>query len=1029
MSSARRLLFRLLPLLALYLCAPLSAAGDGLRAVNVQLKWYHQFQFAGYYAAAAQGYYREAGLDVTLHEGHPERDPVAEVMAGRADFGIGASDLLLAHASGQPVVAVAVIFQHSPLILLAKRRPDVETVHDLIGKTLQIVPHEHELFAFIQALGLRPADFTLQPRNERLDDLLTERVAAVAAYSTDEPFELQQNKIDYLEITPRSAGIDFYGDSLFTSRSLAKRDPEMVSAFRDASLRGWAYALAHPEETVDLILQQYPSDKSRDHLLYEAQALQRLILPDLVELGYMNPGRWKHIADSYASLGMLPPDYDFGDFLFAPHPQVDLTVVYWIVAIGALVTLLGGGIILYIVRLNHRLRLSEQRYRVVYQNAPMAIVVSDAQHRITAWNRQAEKIFGWRANEVLGRDFFDFMVPKDEQPQVRSAVQQVIDSAPDSHSLNWNLTKSGTPILCEWMNAALCDSDGSLSGVVALAVDVTERSRLQEQLRTSEENYRALAETAPFPAVVTSLSDNTVLYINHRAETHFGIRREEAIGSHAPDYWVDPAQRAILLGLLRSQGQVSDFEAQLRDGHGNTFWVYLSAALTTFDGKPAAFVSFNDISERKRIEQALRDSERHYRLLAENAFDVIWTMDLQGRFTYVSPSVERLRGYSVEEVMQQTMEQALTPESAQRAAAGMRHILEAGEVLQHHWELEQPCKDGSTVWTDVMVSLMHDADGKPSGLLGITRDITAERHVREALNTRSVAIEAAAEAVIITDPEGHIEYVNPAFSQMTGYGADEVIGKKPSILKSGHQSPAFHRELWDTITAGKIWRGETINRRKDGSVYTEIMAIAPVRDSQGRITHYVAIKHDITKRKELEARLEHLAHFDVLTNLPNRPLFYDRLERAIASAHRSNESIGLLFIDLDGFKQINDTYGHNMGDRLLQEVAQRLLDSVRESDTVARMGGDEFTVILRNLATPGNAEDVAGKIIAALSDPFIINQQALHIGASIGISLYPLHADTLEGLVSYADLAMYGVKHRGKNNYAVYTPGAAAEPA
>jgi PAS domain S-box/diguanylate cyclase (GGDEF) domain len=1025
MSTVRRLLLWLLPLVVLSLSSPLQANPNGLQAVTLQLKWYHQFQFAGYYAALAQGYYREAGLDVTLRAGHPEHDPVADVVAGRADFGIGASELLLAHANGQPVVAIASVFQHSPLILLAKRRPDVESVHDLIGKTLQVVPHEHELYAFIQALGLRPADFSLQPRNDTLDDLIAERVAAVAAYSTDEPFALGQQGIDVLEITPRSAGIDFYGDSLFTSRRLAEQEPQMVEAFRDASLRGWAHALAHPEETVDLILQQYHSRKSREHLLYEARAMQRLILPDLVELGYMNPGRWRHIADSYANLGMLPRGYDFDGFLFEPNPQMDLTLLYWITGLGALITLLGGAVILHVARLNHRLRLSEQHYRVLYQNAPMAILVADERHRITAWNKQAEQIFGWRADEVLGRSFLDFMVPPSEHAQVQAAVRQAITDTPNSQSLNWNETRSGARLLCEWMNAALRDSDGRLSGVVSLAIDVTERNRLQEQLRVSAENYRTLTETAPFPVVVTSLADNTVLYINHRAETQFHIPRGEAIGRNAPDYWADPAQRRIMLELLHNQGQVTDFEAQLKDDHGNLFWVYLSAALTSFDGKPAALISFNDITERKHIERALRDSERHYRLLAENAFDVIWTMDLQGRFTYVSPAVERLRGYTVAEVMQQPIEQALTPDSARQAAEGMRHLLATGEILQRHWELEQPCKNGATIWTDVMVSIMHDTDGTPNGILGITRDITEQRRIREALNTRSVAIEAAAEAVIITDPEGCIEYVNPAFTQMTGYSTAEVIGKKPSILKSGHQFPAFYRELWDTITAGKIWRGETINRRKDGSVYTEIMAIAPVRDSQNRIAHYVAIKHDITKRKELEARLEHLAHFDVLTNLPNRPLFYDRLERAIASALRNSESIGLLFIDLDGFKQVNDTWGHDMGDRLLQEVAQRLLGSVRESDTVARMGGDEFTIILRSLATPGNAEVVARKIIGVLSEPFFINQQALRIGASIGISLYPLHADTLENLVHYADQAMYEVKRAGKNNHALYAPAVA----
>lgn len=1028
MTTTLRFLLRLLPLL-LCLSAAAQAERTALQPVTLQLKWYHQFQFAGYYAALEQGYYRDAGFDVTIREGHPERDPVADVVAGKADFGVGASELILAHAAGRPVVAVAVVFQHSPLILLAQRRPDVESVHDLIGKTLQIVPHEHELFAFIQALGLSPGDFTMEPRREHLHDMLEGRVAAVAAYSTDEPYELLQRKIDYLEITPRSAGIDFYGDSLFTSRRLAEESPERVKAFRDATLRGWAYALAQPEDVVDLIQRQYNRGKSRDHLLYEARAMQRLILPDLVELGYMNPWRWKHIADSYANLGMLPRDYDFAGFLFDPEPQVDLTLFYWSVGLGALVTLFGGAILLYIMRLNRRLRASEQRYRVVYQNAPMAILVADEQLRITAWNRQAERIFGWRAEEAIGCHFLTLMVPQGEQAQVQHAIQRAIDDDAGSDSRNWNLTRSGEHILCEWMNAALRDADGRLSGVVCLALDITERNRLQEQLLASEENYRSLTETAPFPVVVTSLTDNSVLYINSRAEQHFHLEKAEAIGRSAPNYWADPAQRMVMVDMLRRHGHVTDFEAQLTSDEGKSFWVMLSAALTTFDGKPAAFVSFNDITERKHIEQALRDSERHYRLLAENAFDVIWTMDLQGNFTYVSPSVERLRGYTVDEVMQQTADQALTPESAQRAAVGIRHVLETSEVLQHHWELEQPCKDGSTVWTDVMVSIMHDADGNPCGILGITRDITEQRRIREALTTRSVAIEAAAEAVVIAAPDGTIEYVNPAFTQMTGFQADEVIGQRPSILKSGHQGADFYHQLWSTITNGRIWRGEIINRRKDGSLYTEIMAIAPVRDSQGNIAHYVAIKHDISARKELEARLEHLAHFDVLTNLPNRPLFFDRLERAIAGARRTGGAVGLLFLDLDGFKEVNDTCGHDIGDQLLREVGQRLQTCIRESDTVARMGGDEFTVILRNISAPINAEAVAGKIIGSLCTPFHLAGHEFHIGASIGISLYPLHADSLESLVSYADQAMYAVKRKGKNNYAVYSPAATTESA
>ncbi len=1013
---------RWLVALLLLATASLAHAAPPLRPVSLQLKWYHQFQFAGYYAALQQGYYREAGLDVTLREGDPTHDPIADVVDGKADFGIGASELVLARAEGKPVVAVAVVIQHSPLILLAPRRHGIESFHDLIGKKIQLVPHEYELYALFQAMGYSQNDFQIFPRTNTLDELVSGQVDAVAAYSTDEPFELDQRHIQYLEITPRSAGIDFYGDTLFTSERLLRQSPDTVAAFREASLRGWAYALNHPEEIARLIRSRYSSAKSLDALLFEAQTLQRLIVPDLVELGYMNGGRWQHIAATYADLGMLPAGFDLSGFLYTPHPQVDLRWFYWSVAIAAGIALVGGSILLYILRLNVRLRASEQRYRVVYENAPMAFVTWDAERRVTGWNRHAEKMFGWRAEEVMGLDFFDFMILDADRPRLQTLMSKILQDRSDSQSVNWNLTRAGERILCDWMNAVLYDEHGQPCGVVALAVDITERARLQEQLRQSEQNFRTLTDSASFPVVVTALDDGRVLYINRRAADYFDISQQAAVGEQAPDYWADPAQRALMIERLRSDGAVSDLEVCLKRPRNPTSWVYLSATVTRFDGVAAAIVSFNDITERKRIELALRDSERRYRLLAENAFDVIWTMEPNGRLTYVSPSVERLRGFSVEEVLRQPLSELLTPDSFQVAEQGLRHLHETGEVPVQQLELEQPCKDGSTVWTDTIVTVVRDAEETPIELLGITRDITEQRRMREALHTRSVAIEAAAESVVITDANGVIEYVNPAFTRMTGYTSDEAIGNRPSLVKSGRHAQSFYSHLWGTITSRNIWRGEITNRRKDGSLYTEVMAIAPVLDASDTIRHYVAIKHDITERKDMEARLEHLAHFDVLTDLPNRALFYDRLGRAIAMAKRNGSAIGLLFIDLDGFKEVNDEHGHDVGDHLLRAVAQRLQNVVRESDTVARMGGDEFTVILKNITEPINAEAVAGKLVASLSQPFQLDAAQFRVGASIGIALYPQQGEDVETLVACADKAMYTVKRKGKNNYAVYAP-------
>ncbi len=1014
---------RILSLLLVLLC-PLSgtaAERGALRPVTLQLKWYHQFQFAGYYTALEKGYYRDAGLDVTIREGNPTEDPIADVVSGKAEFGIGASELVLARARGKPVVAVAVILQHSPLILLARHDARTESFHNLLGRKIQLVPHEYELYAFLQAMGYSLKNFQVEPRTANLDALINGSVAAVSAYSTDEPFILERRNIDYLSITPRSAGIDFYGDTLFTSEQELARSPATVAAFRAASLRGWHYALEHPEEIAHLIRTRYGSTHSEAHLLYEANAMSRLILPDLVELGYMSRGRWQHIADVYQNLGMLPRPVDFDQFIYAPDAHADLTPFYWGGGIALILLLAGGGIVLYIARLNRRLRASERRHRVLYESAPVAIIVWDRAYHITGWNHQAEQMFGWEAGEVLGRSFFDFMIPADERERVRTAIAPVLDRTPEAQSLNWNITKQGERILCEWMNAALYDDEGNMTGIIAQAVDVTERVRLQEQLSASEGNYRTMAETAPFPVVVTRLSDNSVLFINKRAEEQFGVDRNEAVGYSAPDYWVDPAERNRMIDLLRRQGRVTDFEAQLHDGRGRAFWVYLSAALTTFDDQPAAFVSFNDISERKRIEEALRASEQRYRLLAENVVDVIWTMDMSGRFTYVSPSVQRLRGYSPEEVMRQPMTAALTDESARLVAGHFEHLATTGELLRNRWELEQPCRDGSTVWTDILINVIRDDAGRAQEIVGITRDITEQHRLREELNIRSVAIESAAEAIIVTDANGIIEYVNPAFTRMTGFSREEAVGQSPNITKSTAHSDDFYRQMWSTIVQGDIWRGEITNRRKDGSLYTEVMAIAPVRDSRGSVSHFVAIKHDVTDRKQLEERLQHLAHYDVLTDLPNRALFFDRLERALVFAKRLRSTIALLYIDLDGFKEVNDSFGHDIGDLLLQAAARRLQEAVRESDTVARIGGDEFIVILKNIAVTANAEAVAGKIIASLSETIHIQERACRIGASVGISLYPQHGSDGETLLARADQAMYRAKNQGKNRYTIYS--------
>lgn len=283
------------------------------------------------------------------------------------------------------------------------------------------------------------------------------------------------------------------------------------------------------------------------------------------------------------------------------------------------------------------------------------------------------------------------------------------------------------------------------------------------------------------------------------------------------------------------------------------------------------------------------------------------------------------------------------------------------------------------------------------------------------------AVEQGPNAILLTNPEGKIEYVNKQFSEISGYSFDDVKGKKPSILTAGNTPEELYKELWKTIASGKVWRGELQNKTKNGSIYWESARIAPIFDSQEHIMHYLAIKEDITLRKSYEDKLLYQANFDTLTNLPNRLLAFDRISQAMASHHRDNGHVALLFIDLDRFKNINDTLGHTAGDELLKQSAVRLKKCVRTEDTVARLGGDEFLVILSNVKSEKNIEKIAQKILDAFACSFSIDSREVYVTSSIGISLYPDDGLDPQELLRNADAAMYKAKGEGRNNYCYFT--------
>ncbi len=412
-------------------------------------------------------------------------------------------------------------------------------------------------------------------------------------------------------------------------------------------------------------------------------------------------------------------------------------------------------------------------------------------------------------------------------------------------------------------------------------------------------------------------------------------------------------------------------------------------------------------------------TEHRLRLLLESSGEGIYGVDARGRCTFCNPTALQLFGL------------ARADQILGRDVHGLVHGIWRGSAPQHSTDcpLEVAYRTGQAA--HVEDATFWRADGQPFdveyrahpirhagevlGAVVTFADISLRQASEQQLRKLSQAVEHSPESVIITDAGGHIEYVNTRFQETTGYTAEEVMGENPRLLQSGETPAETYEAMWDTLTRGQVWHGEFRNRRKNGEVFWEEASIAPITDQTGAITHFVAVKEDITERKRLEGQIWRQANYDELTGLVNRHLFLDRLEHRLHHAKREQDRFALLFMDLDGFKEVNDTLGHDAGDDLLRQVADRLRSCVRQSDTVARIGGDEFTVIVTRLHEPEAATRVAEKILTALDHPFTVKDKNISTSASIGIAAFPYDGDAAATLMRHADRAMYAVKQRGRS--------------
>ncbi len=743
---------------------------QALENITLQLKWTHAFQFAGYYAAKEKGYYRDAGLDVNILAASPNTDPIMNVINNKAHYGVGTSSLLLEYAKGKPVVALAVIFQQSPYEIHATS--NIGTLKDLIGKRIMIEPQSEELFAYLKKEGISLDQVTLIPHSFNPDDLINGKTDAMSGYVSNEPYHYKSLKYPFQTFAPRSAGIDFYGDNLFTSQFEVNTHSLRVKAFREASLRGWKYAKEHRDEIISLIIKKYAPHLTREALLYESDQMIPLLQPDLIEIGYMNPARWRHIANTYAILGLMPQHYAIDEFLYHEPQSVFTPWLKRTLFISAGIVAITLFVLLYVTRINRRLRESQHRFSTLFTNSPIGMVMIDYQSgKFLEANEAVLNASGYTRAEYSSLNFWD---------------------------------------------------------------------------------------TSPY-------------------DTH--------------------DQLTAYFSGLKSDGHADAFENECLRKDGTRYPVRILCFLNHVHDRQQIWAFIEDISERKKMEESLRLTHAKYEHLVENVAGeyCFYIHDTQGIVTYISSSIINMLGYTPEE---------------------------------------------------------------------------AKSHYSEFITEHLVN--------------------------------SQIVASTEAALR-GEKQPAYLAQF----------------RHKDGTYLWIEINESPIFN-KGEVVGVEGIMHNINALKESELKLERIAHYDALTGLPNRLLLSDRLSHAIVQAQRRQKVLAVVFLDLDEFKPINDTFGHETGDELLTKLSLQMKAALREEDTLARIGGDEFVGIIADLDQIDECYAILDRLLLAASTPIRLKEGIHNVSASIGVAFYPYHGIDTDMLLRNADHAMYQAKRSGKNSYWIY---------
>ena len=669
----------------------------------------------------------------------------------------------------------------------------------------------------------------------------------------------------------------------------------------------------------------------------------------------------------------------------------------------------------------NELRKENEKVNALLRNASDGIYILNLQGEVVEASDSFCEMLGYRRDEIVGMN-----VTQWEAKTVATNLLLLIRNQYEQHKRiefeTLHRRKDGSIFDAEVSGFSL-----ELNGNPVMfysSRDISKRKELEKALRENELRYRTVADyTSDWEYWI--MPDNTFQYVSPSCEQISGYSPEEFFADpQLLTNIIHPDDLHLYVGhvhKITERGFSEPIDFRIRMKTGEIHWIsHVCRPVFDTDGNHIGQRASNrDIHDRKLTEELLRKSSEEIEDLYNHAPCGYHSLDKDGVIQRINDTELQWLGYTREEVVGKLKMSDLLA-TADRQSFQKNFLLFKKRGFVRDFENEIVRKDGSVLYGLGNSTIIVDADNEYVSSRSTMFDITERKKTEDTLRSLFVALEHSPIAVIIADSDANILYANHRFTEISGYPVSDVIGSNLRILQAGRLEKYTYLEMWNALTEGKSWHGEMLNKSKQGRVYWEDVQISPVKTPNGETSNYVVVSADISERKSTEEKMRHLATYDPLTDLPNRSLVNDRIRQALTAAKRDKTNLALMFLDLDRFKPVNDTLGHHVGDLLLIEAAKRMQDCVRESDTVGRIGGDEFVVLLPTVDSGQDAMLVAEKIRYALNQPFVLAGNDLHISSSIGLALYPEHGDDAETLVKYADTAMYYAKEGGRNNVQLF---------